>query len=276
MKGSSQGAPVGVFDSGLGGLSVTQALARALPHEDLVYLGDTARVPYGVRSEKTVVRYALACAEFLQRRGIKALVVACNTVSAVALEALRASLTIPVLGVIEPGARSAVALSRSGVVGIIATPGTVASQAYPKAIARLCPELRVLSVEAPLLVPLVEEGWWEGQVPRLVIRHYLQRFEANTLDTLILGCTHYPLLAPLILDEGRACLGSALQVIDGASATAEALRALLEERQAFNAQDKQGRLQLVFTDRTARASAFLERVLGLPSREVSIEEEDLS
>src|SRR5262245_33991208 len=175
-------APLGVFDSGLGGLTVVRALLSALPSERIIYLGDTARVPYGTRSAETVVRYARGCARLLTDRGVKALVVACNTVSAVALDILRAELDLPVIGVVEPGARAAVdaldALDRPGDVaakiGVLGTMGTVASGAYPRAVGQISTRLEVVANAAPLLVPLVEEGWLEGEVPRLAVRRYVE------------------------------------------------------------------------------------------------------
>src|SRR3954453_4916996 len=170
----SREAPLGVFDSGLGGLTVVHALRERLPGESIVYLGDTARVPYGTRSPETVVKYALSCSRVLIDRGVKAIVVACNTVSAVALDMLRVELDLPVLGVILPGARAAVAASRGEAVGVLATTGTIASGAYPRAVASLSTRTEVTGQAAPLLVSLAEEGWTEGEVPRLVARRYLE------------------------------------------------------------------------------------------------------
>jgi glutamate racemase len=167
-------APLGVFDSGLGGLTVVHALRQRCPQEDIVYLGDTARVPYGTRSPETVVRYALGCARVLIGRGVKAIVVACNTVSAVALDMLRVELDLPVLGVILPGARAGVAAAGGGAVGVLGTTGTIASGAYPRAVASLSTRAEVVGQAAPLLVSLAEEGWTEGEVPHLVARRYLE------------------------------------------------------------------------------------------------------
>jgi glutamate racemase len=167
-------APLGVFDSGLGGLTVVRALRDVLPHEDIVYLGDTARVPYGTKGSATVVRYALGCAQHLVARGVKAIVIACNTASAVAPDRLRVELDLPVLGVIEPGARAAVAASRGGRIGVLATTATIASGAYPRAVAAESTRAEVIGQAAPLLVPLAEEGWTEGDVPRLAARRYLE------------------------------------------------------------------------------------------------------
>ncbi|MGC4088862.1 MAG: glutamate racemase [Polyangiaceae bacterium] len=225
------GAPLGVFDSGLGGLTVVRALRHSLPAESIIYLGDTARVPYGTRSAETVVRYARGCARLLTERGIKALVVACNTVSAVALELLRAELDLPVLGVVEPGARSALAaIERSAPsaipprIGVLGTAGTVASGAYPRAVGQVSTRYEVVAQAAPLLVPLVEEGWLDGEVPRLVIRRYLAPLIEQGVSVIVLGCTHYPLLAPLIAEEAEALAGKPVAVVDSAAATADAVR----------------------------------------------------
>lgn len=212
-------SPIGVFDSGIGGLTVLAALRRRLPGEHLLYLGDTARVPYGTRSPATVERYSLRVAGHLVRRGVKALVVACNTASTWALGPLRAALEprgIPVLGVIEPGARLAAAQSPTGRVGVIGTEGTVRGGVYPRTLAALRPGLVVQAVPCPLFVALAEEGWTDGEVARLTAEAYLAPLRGQ-IDTLILGCTHYPLL--------RGPIAAALpgvQLIDSAVAVAEA------------------------------------------------------
>jgi glutamate racemase len=198
MSGNARDAPLGVFDSGLGGLTVVRALREMLPNERIVYLGDTARVPYGTKGAATVIKYALACARHLVARDVKALVVACNTVSAVAPETLRVELDLPVLGVVEPGARAAVAASRTGRIGVLATAGTIASGAYLRAVAQVSTRAEVVGQAAPLLVPLAEEGWNEGEVPRLVIRRYIEPLALAAVDVVVLGCTHYPLLRDLI------------------------------------------------------------------------------
>ncbi len=215
---------IGVFDSGVGGLTVLKALMRRLPSESTVYLGDTARVPYGTKSADVVTRYSMANAGFLMSQEIKLLVVACNTASATSLEALRARLPVPVLGVIEPGAKAAVRATR-GRVGVIGTPGTIASGAYQAALARLSPKAVLLARACPLFVPLAEEGWTEGEVVDAVARKYLADFSAFEADTLVLGCTHYPLLKQAI---ARA-VGERVRLVDSAEATAEAVEALLAE-----------------------------------------------
>jgi len=222
MRQSGHG-PIGVFDSGVGGLTVLKALMEHLPHESTVYLGDTARVPYGTKSGEVVTRYSLKNAEFLLERGIKVLVVACNTASAAALPALEAALPVPVVGVIQPGARAALARTRGGGVGVIGTPGTVRSGAYQRELAAGDPRVRVKARACPLFVPLAEEGWTTGEVPLLTAREYLGEFARDGVDTLVLGCTHYPLLKGVIAEV----VGPDVALVDSAEATAQAVVALL-------------------------------------------------
>jgi glutamate racemase len=218
-------AAIGVFDSGVGGLTVVAALARRLPGESILYLGDTARLPYGTKSAATVTRYTRRNIDFLVARQVKAVVVACNTASALALPELMAEEHggIPLFGVIEPGAEEAVAVS-TGRIGVIATESTVGSDAYAQAIRRLAPALEVRSVACPLLVPLVEEGWLEDPVTVAVARRYLAPLLADRIDTLVLGCTHYPLLRR-VLEE---IVGPGVGLIDSAEATAGRVAAALE------------------------------------------------
>ncbi len=207
---------IGVFDSGVGGLTVVAALAQRLPRESILYLGDTARLPYGSKSEDTVTRYTRKNVEFLEQRGVKAVVVACNTASALALPNLE--LHLPTWGVIEPGAAKAATLTR-GRIGVLATEATVRSDAYPRALRRLRPELEVLSRACPLFVPLVEEGWHDDEVAELVARRYLAPLLDAGVDTLVLGCTHYPLLAPVL----ARVAGADITLVDSAQAIAESV-----------------------------------------------------
>lgn len=209
-------APIGVFDSGIGGLTVAHEVIRQLPHESIVYFGDTARVPYGPKSPETVRRYSREIASFLQDQGVKSIVIACNTATAHALGVLRDEMDMPVIGVVEPGARAAVAATRSGHVGVIGTAGTIKSGAYERAIRELAPEIRVTPRACPLFVPMVEEGWTDHEATRLVAREYLEPMAAAEIDTLVLGCTHYPLLKPLLHDV----LGPSVRLIDSAEETA--------------------------------------------------------
>ena len=255
-------APTGVFDSGLGGLTVARSIRVHLPHETLVYLGDVARVPYGTRSPQPVMNYARACARKLCEHDIKLLVVACNTVSAVALEMLTVELDIPVLGVIGPGARAGAEASRSGRVGVIATAGTVLSGAYPRAVAAVSTRVEVFMEPAPLLVPLVEEGWTEGEVPRLAVQRYLAPLISQRIDTLVLGCTHYPLLRPVIEKELASMSRASLPVVDSAEATAHELAGLLADRKLATDSTTAGALRILVTDMPGKFSEVAARFLG--------------
>ncbi len=223
MKDASQ-LPIGIFDSGLGGLTVVKEVASLLPHENIIYVGDTARVPYGTKSPDTIRRYAQQIAFFLLNKKVKAIVVACNTVSAVALKNLR-HLPIPVLGVIEPGARAAVMTTNSLRVGVIGTPATMASHAYKLAIKRLSPRANVLEKACPLFVPLVEEGWGKHATTKQIAREYLGSLLKARIDTLVLGCTHYPLLKATL----QAVAGKKVKLIDSAQETAKDVRQLLQK-----------------------------------------------
>jgi glutamate racemase len=266
-------AALGVFDSGLGGLTVVRALRQVLPEERILYLGDTARVPYGTRSAETVLRYARSCARVLTDRGVKGIVVACNTVSAVALEMLRAELDLPVLGVVEPGARAAVeALAELGSeagkppakIGVLGTAGTIASGAYPRAIARESTRVEVVALPAPLLVPLVEEGWLEGDVPRLAIERYLGPLLSAGARVIVLGCTHYPLLAPLIAEVAQRLAGADVRIVDSARATAADVALWIAQERILRARgaSELAPLEVFVTDRPQSFQEQASRFLG--------------
>ena len=263
-------APLGVFDSGLGGLTVVRALREALPHEHIVYLGDTARVPYGTRAEATVIRYAMACAKHLVHRGVKAIVVACNTVSAVAPTTLRVELDLPVLGVIEPGARAGVAASRRGRIGVLATAATIASGAYPRAVAAASTRAEVVGQAAPLLVPLAEEGWTVGEVPTLVVRRYLEPLVTADVDVVILGCTHYPLLRATLDAEVSQLLGATTKVVDSAHAVASEAKDFLGERGLARRTEDGGSIELLVTDMPKSFADVASRFLGHALPEVEV------
>lgn len=265
-------APLGVFDSGLGGLTVVRALREALPSERIVYLGDTARVPYGTKGPATVIKYAQACARHLVGRGVKAIVIACNTVSAVAPERLRAELDLPVLGVIEPGARAAVAATRTGRIGVLATAGTIASGAYPRAVAQASTRAEVFGQAAPLLVPLAEEGWTEGEVPRLAVRRYLEPLARAAVDVVVLGCTHYPLLRDVIEREAKGMLGEGTRVVDSARSIAEDTREFLVARGMARgeATRRDASVELLVTDVPRAFAEVASRFLGGEIGEVSV------
>jgi glutamate racemase len=255
---------IGVFDSGVGGLTVVRALRRELPGEDIVYLGDTARLPYGAKSPTTVLRYSLQSARFLLGRGLKQLVIACNTASATALPDLERELPVPVLGVIGPGAGEAVAATRTGRIGVIGTLGTIRSSAYRRAIAALRPDVQVTAVACPLLVPLAEEGWFDGEVPKLVARRYLSEVfgSLGDIDTLVLGCTHYPLLKPVLREVAYELTGREVRLVDSAGAVARATHAELDARGVLR-EGAGGTLQCFVTD-AARIDEIGPRFLGEP------------
>jgi len=216
--------PIGIFDSGVGGLTVYKALHERLPNERFVYLGDTARVPYGTKSLATVERYAVENSRFLAAHGIKLLVVACNTASALALPAIRAAIKVPVIGVIEPGSRAAVEAAQDANIGVIATEATIQSGAYARAITTMRPNGQVIEKACPLFVPLAEEGWANSDVARNVARDYLSDFTKTSLGALVLGCTHYPILRDVISET----VGSGVTLIDSGAATARDVESLLE------------------------------------------------
>jgi glutamate racemase len=209
--------PIGVFDSGIGGLTVLRTLIETLPGEDFIYLGDTARLPYGTKSSEVILRYSRENSEFLLAKGIKMLVVACNTASAVALDEISRLTVVPVIGVIEPGAAAAVKASRSGKIGVIGTEATIASGAYTRAIHTLSPRAEIYTRACPLLVPLVEEGWTENEIAERTVAIYLESLKQSGIDTLLLGCTHYPLLHGLF----ERVLGPGVSIVDSAGATGE-------------------------------------------------------
>jgi glutamate racemase len=252
---------IGVFDSGFGGLTVYKALREALPHENFIYLGDTARLPYGTKTPETVAQYALQTTTLLIEEGIKLLVVACNTASALALSALRQHLpTLPCIGVIEPGAEAAVNASATGRIAVLATESTVRSGAYTAAIQRRWPEANVHMLACNLLVSLVEEGWWDGPEAEVIVRRYLHELgvPGKDFDTLVLGCTHFPLLAPLI----RRLIGSALPIIDSAVTTAVTVRRHLETEQTLDPQDAPGTSRFLVTDSPERFSILAARFVA--------------
>ena len=226
MSPNHDSRPIGVFDSGIGGLTAVRELFRQLPHESIVYFGDTARLPYGNKSKETVTRFALEIAAFLARRDVKCFVVACNTASSHALDELRARFTIPIVGVIEPAARAAVAASPHGRIGVLGTLATIGSGAFPHAVQALAPRAEVMTRACPLFVPLVEEGWLDHSVTRLVAEEYLAELRAAKPESLILGCTHYPLIAPLIAE----LMGPGVALVDSSAEAARATAQLLAER----------------------------------------------
>ncbi len=262
--------PIGIFDSGLGGLTVARAVHRLMPREDLVYLGDTARVPYGNKSPATVVRFACEDMQFLMNHGVKAVVVACNTVSAWALPTLEQRFQVPVFGVILPGARAALAATRSGRIGVIATNATIRSQAYNKAILARDDTVRIIARACPLLVPLVEEGWMDHPVAVSVLREYLSPLLKWDIDTLVLGCTHYPVLKKAI----REVAGPRVRLVDSADTCAEFVKERLGYLKLLDTRRRRaGVIESFVTDEVERFEDFAERFLGekiVPARKVEL------
>ena len=249
---------IGIFDSGIGGLTVARAIFEQLPRESTVYFGDTARVPYGPKSPETVRRYSLEILHWLLEQRVKAVVIACNTSTAHALEALQRESPVPVIGVIEPGARAAAAAAGERPVGVIGTVGTIASGAYAKAIQRVCAGARVEQRACPLFVPLVEEGWFEHPAADLIAREYLAPLGAAGVGSLVLGCTHYPLLRPLL----QRVMGSEVSLIDSGEETARAVAAVLRERGLEAPDGASAGHRFVVSDDEARFRQVGSRFIG--------------
>ena len=258
--------PIGVFDSGVGGLTVAAALRGLLPAENIFYLGDTARVPYGGKSPSTIERYSIEISGLLLAEQAKVIVVACNTASALAVPRLQELLKVPVIGVIQPGAEAAVEATTSGVVGVIGTRATVYSRAYERAIHALAPKVKVISRACPLLVPLIEEGWTEDPITDLVIQRYLEELLAEGVDTLVLGCTHYPLLR----DSIRKYVGSQIALVDSAQNCAQAVKALLKRDRLSAPRTHLGQLQVAMTDASDGFLRVAETALGLQVGDVQL------
>ena len=262
-------AAIGIFDSGIGGLTVASEIARQLEAEDLIYLGDTARLPYGTRSPATVARYAEKAAGALLKYPIKALVVACNTASAYALDHLSESTDVPVLGVIGPGARAAVTSAHSGKIGIAGTAGTIASGAYQQAIKNLDPSITTIAMPWPLLVSLAEEGWIDNQVARLTLATYLEPFVEAEVGALVLGCTHYPVFKDTIHDVLAQDFGGvSIDLIDSAEAVTDELKNLLAETD-LEAPERVGRKTFFCTDAAERFKTIGATFLGQQLADVS-------
>jgi glutamate racemase len=259
-------SPVGVFDSGIGGLTVAQEVIRQLPHESVIYFGDTARVPYGPKSPDTVRRYSREIAAFLGDQGVKSIVIACNTATAHALSALREEIDMPVIGVVEPGARAAVRATARGHIGVIGPVGTIKSGAYERAIRALNPDVLITARACPLFVPLVEEGWTDHDATRLIAREYLAPMIEAEVDTLVLGCTHYPLLKPLLAEV----LGPGVILIDSAEETAaETARTLASNRLAA-APDAEPSYRFIASDDPLQFLQLGQRFLGATMEGVEI------
>ena len=260
--------PIGVFDSGIGGLTVVSALRALLPNESIFYLGDTARIPYGSKSPQTVERYSLEIAGMLLEENAKTVVVACNSASSVALPKLERTLPVTVTGVIAPGAAAAIAATRNGHIGVIGTRATIKSGAYERALHALDPKVRVSARACPLLVPLIEEGWLSHDITDQVIKTYLAPIVGEEIDTLVLGCTHYPLLRDAI----ARFLGDKITLVDSAQNCAVAVQQLLQRENLSAPRDQIGRLQVALTDRPDNFLAVAREALHLDVGEVQIRE----
>jgi glutamate racemase len=258
-------APIGVFDSGLGGLTVAHEIMRQLPAESLIYFGDTARVPYGPKSPDTVRRYSREISAFLLEQGVKAIVVACNTATAHALPILRDELDVPVIGVVEPGARAAVRATRTGHIGVIGTAGTIRSGAYVRAIHAENADVRVTALACPLFVPIVEEGWTNHEATHLIAEEYLAPFVKDPIDTLVLGCTHYPLLKPVIGE----IVGRSVRLIDSAEETALDARRMLAAND-LAASDGEGAYRFIASDDPQQFLTLGRRFLGSAIERVEV------
>ncbi|MFH0912734.1 MAG: glutamate racemase [Candidatus Omnitrophota bacterium] len=250
--------PIGVFDSGVGGLTVFKELIRQLPHEDIIYFGDTARVPYGIKSKETVIRFSIENILFLLKQEVKLICVACNTVSSVALPVIKSHFRVPIVGVITPGVREAVYATENRHIGVIGTRGTIESRTYDKEIRQLDPAIKVTAVACPLFVPFAEEGWLKGRELLSIAKKYLKPLKDARVDTAILGCTHYPLLKPVI----QKVLGKQVTLIDSAKQVAMEVKKILATEGLLNASRKKARHKFYVSDNTKWFSGVAERFLG--------------
>jgi glutamate racemase len=248
--------PVGIFDSGVGGLTVMKEIIELLPGENIIYFGDTARVPYGTRSRETVTKYSIENTEFLISKGIKALVVACNTASSVSLPFLRNEFSVPVIGVVEPGARAAATDTKLKKIAVIGTEATINSRSYEEAINAIDGSVEVSGIACPLFVPLIEEGWLDGEVVKLTAEKYLSSLRYNGVDSIVLGCTHYPMIKDVIKDV------SGVPLIDSAVETAKEVKRVLEEKGMLCQSGEEGSKEFYVTDFPEKFSSVGENFLG--------------
>ena len=256
--------PIGIFDSGIGGLTVVKRLAAILPNENLVYFGDTARVPYGSKSNSTVIEYALQDAKFLTTKNVKAIVVACNTASSVAISILKAKYDIPIIGMIEPGTEFALKITRNKKIGIIGTRTTTDNKAYSKALKKADEKINVFEKACPLFVPLAEEGWTKHKATYEIAEEYLKGLKEQNIDTLILGCTHYPILAGVI----QGVIGENVKLIDSGIAAAELIKVEIERIGSINDSNSIGSREFYVTDIPKKFKEIAELFLSSPVEEV--------
>lgn len=250
--------PIGIFDSGVGGLTVVKEIFKALPKERIVYLGDTARVPYGTKSPESVKRFSIENVEFLMQFDVKLIVVACNTASSISLPLLRKRFSIPIVGVVRPGARKAASMTRNNKIGVIGTSTTIRSGSYEKEIRRISKAIKVISQACPLFVPLAEEGWLNGNIALDVARKYLEPITRKKIDTLVLGCTHYPLLKYVI----SQVLGQRIKIVDSASSVAEEVACILRKAGLSSSNTRQPSHRFFATDAVEQFAKVGERFLG--------------
>ncbi|MFH1406860.1 MAG: glutamate racemase [Candidatus Omnitrophota bacterium] len=250
--------PIGVFDSGIGGLTVVRELIRELPNEDIVYFGDTARVPYGTKSKATILKFSLENVLFLSKFKVKLIVIACNTSSALALQELKRNFRVPILGVIEPGARAAVLKTKNKKIGVIGTSATIASGAYEKAIKNIAKGARIFTQSCPLFVPLAEEGWTDNKVADIVTQLYLKPLKNKGIDTLILGCTHYPMFKNVI----KKALGQGVALVDSAQELAKEANALLRAKGLANKQKCARKIEFYVSDEPLKFAHLGKKFLG--------------
>jgi glutamate racemase len=258
MNIDKKNRPIGVFDSGIGGLTVLKEILKMLPGESTIYLGDTARVPYGIRSPETVIRYSFENTRFLSSKDIKLLVVACNTASSISLKAIQQNIPIPVIGVIEPGAKAAAKASSGKKIGVIGTEATIRSNAYTKAMKAIDRKIEVFTRACPLFVPLVEEGWTGGEIAMKVASKYLKSLQDENIDTIVLGCTHYPLLKKVI----AKVMGKGVHLIDSAIETSREIRTVLEDLSLLRTQKGKPTREFFVTDSPKKFLAVGEHFLG--------------
>ena len=259
MKSNSNSkAPIGVFDSGVGGLTVAREIMRQLPHENIVYFGDTARVPYGSKSRNSIIRFSGQIIRFLETKSVKAIVIACNTASALALEAVKEETAVPVIGVIVPGARAAVQATENGIIGVAGTEATIRSETYTKVIKEMNPEAVVIGKPCPLFVPLVEEGFAKHKITKEVIDIYLSEMRRTEIDTMILGCTHYPLLRSRIM----AYFGEKVHIVNPAYETAMDLKKILNERGIANESGEAASYEFYVSDAAEKFTQLANTILS--------------
>jgi len=262
--------PIGVFDSGLGGLTVFSEMRKALPNENLIYFGDTARVPYGTKSPQIVERYTFEIVNFLRLCDVKMIVIACNTSTAIAYKKLRHKLKIPVVGVIEPACMVAAEETKNKKIGVIGTRITVQSGAYQESLRAIDPKLQVYQKACPLFVPIVEEGFTSGEIISLTAREYLREFREKNIDTLILGCTHYPMIREVISDEIAGVMGKKVNIIDSAKQTSLFVKSSLEESDLLSKAKRPGREKFYLTDASCNFVAIGERFLKRPIKKIKV------